>query len=118
MSMKDYSYIDPGAVEFVAISNIEDLPVGERLFVEIDDLDIVVFNLAGEVYAIGDICSHDDGPLGEGEIEDREVICPRHGARFDVRTGKAVGLPAVIDIPAYPVKLEDGQLWIGIPKEE
>ena len=85
------------------------------MFVEIDGLPIVVFNVAGSYYAIGDVCSHDNGPLGDGEVDGLEVICPRHGARFDLRTGEVRSLPAIVDIPAYPVRQVDGQLEIGIP---
>ena len=93
------------------------MPPGSRLFVEIDDRPIVVFNIAGQLFAIGDVCSHDDGPLGVGDLEGKEIICPRHGARFDVQTGKVVALPAVVDIPAYPVRIKDGQVEIGVPLE-
>ena len=82
---------------------------------EIDEEPIVVFNIAGQYYAVGDVCSHDDGPVGDGELEGFEVICPRHGARFDVRSGKVLSLPAIVDIPAYPVRVMDGQLEIGLP---
>ena len=60
---------------------------------------------------------HHDGPLGDGDLEGMEIICPRHGARFDVQTGKVVALPAVVDIPAYPVRIKDGQVEIGVPLE-
>ena len=69
----------------------------------------------GEFYAIADLCSHDDGPLGDGDLEDHEIICPRHGARFDVRTGKVLSLPAVEDISAYPVRCIDGKIEVGVP---
>ena len=82
---------------------------------DIGELELVIFNVAGEIFAIGDVCSHDDGPLGEGEIEGYEVICPRHGARFDIRSGEATELPAVVDIPAYPVRITDGQIEVGVP---
>lgn len=118
MSMYNYNEISADAVEFIAIANIEDLPDGERLYVEIDDQNLVVFNIAGEIFAIGDVCSHDDGPLGEGEIEDYDVICPRHGARFDIRSGQVNSLPAVIDIPAYPVRVSGDQIEVGIPFDE
>ena len=84
---------------------------------EIEGLPIVIFNIAGQFFAIGDVCSHDNGPLGDGMIDGNLVVCPRHGAEFDIRTGKAVTLPAVVDIPAYPVRVVDGKIEIGIPKE-
>ncbi len=89
---------------------------GERLYVEIDGLPIVVFNIGGQIFAIGDVCSHDDGPLGDGNLDGFEVTCPRHGASFDVRTGKVISLPAIVDIPAYPVRIVGGQVEIGLPK--
>ena len=113
--MFDYVRLDAQQCEFVAIAAADEISNGERLFVTIDDQAIVVFNIGGQFYAIGDVCTHDDGPLGDGEVEDLEVICPRHGARFDLRNGKAVALPAVVDIPAYPVRVVDGQIEIGLP---
>jgi len=106
---------EPENVEYVAVGKVDDLPNGERLFVEIDDETIVVFNVGGLYYAIANLCSHDNGPLGDGDLESFEVICPRHGARFDIRDGKALSFPAVVDIPAYPVRVVDGQIEIGIP---
>jgi 3-phenylpropionate/trans-cinnamate dioxygenase ferredoxin subunit len=60
----------------------------------------------GEFYAIDDVCTHDGGPLGEGELDGEQIECPRHGARFDVRTGKAVTFPAVHPVGTWPVKVE------------
>jgi len=113
--MFDYTKVDPEKVEFIEIAPENELPAGERLFVTIGDQSIVVFNIAGNLYAIADLCSHDNGPLGDGDVEGEEVICPRHGARFDIRSGKTMGLPAVKDIPAYPVRVRDGKVEIGIP---
>ncbi len=113
--MMNYNKLDVAECNFYKVASADELPNGERLFVEIAGLPIVVFNIAGTLYAIGDVCSHDDGPLGDGEIEDHQVICPRHGARFDIRTGKALALPAVIDIPAYPVRVVDGMIELGVP---
>ena len=114
--MYGYAHFDPKNCEFIAVGAVEDLPNGERLFLEIDGQPIVVFNIAGEYYAIADLCSHDDGPLGEGRLEGYEIICPRHGARFDVRSGEVIALPAVVDIPAYPLRVNEGQIEIGLPR--
>ena len=103
--------------EFVEIAPASELPNGERLFVEIGDKPIVIFNIAGQLFAIGDVCTHDDGPLGDGDLEGYHVVCPRHGAEFDIRTGKAMAMPAVMDIPAYPVQVRDGNIFVGILKE-
>jgi len=105
----------PEAFEFIPVAAEQDLLPGERLFLEIDRQPIVVFNLAGGLFAIGDVCSHDDGPVGDGDLDGEEIVCPRHGARFDLRTGKALSLPAVVPIPTYPVRLRDGQIEVGLP---
>jgi 3-phenylpropionate/trans-cinnamate dioxygenase ferredoxin subunit len=115
--MYNYSVLDEKKCEFVQIAAENEVGDGERLFVEIDKQPIVVFRVAGKLFAIGDVCSHDDGPLGDGEIEGDEIICPRHGARFDIHTGKVRSLPAVMDIPAYPVRVRNGQIEIGIPSQ-
>jgi 3-phenylpropionate/trans-cinnamate dioxygenase ferredoxin component len=117
MIMFNYTTIDESKIEFVEIAPASELPNGERLFVEIEGKQIVIFNIAGQFFSIGDVCSHDDGPVGEGDIEGYKITCPRHGAEFDVRTGKAMQLPAVVDIPAYPVQVRDGNIFLGFPKD-
>lgn len=115
--MFDYTKFDESKAEFVEIAPVEDLPGGERLFVELENKPIVIFNIAGQLFAIGDVCTHDDGPLGDGDLEGFNIVCPRHGAEFDVRTGKVVQMPAVVDIPAYPIRVVDGMIQVGVPKE-
>ncbi|MCU0488203.1 MAG: non-heme iron oxygenase ferredoxin subunit [Anaerolineales bacterium] len=114
--MYNYSQYNEDQCEFVDVAAANELPRGGRFFVEIDDLPIVVFNIGGQIFAIGDVCTHDDGPLGDGELTGFEISCPRHGASFDVRSGKVISLPAIVDIPAYPVRIVDGQIQIGLPK--
>ncbi len=116
--MFNYNQLDPAGCDFVAIAPADDVPPGSRVFVEIDAKPIVIFNIAGQFFAIGDACSHDEGPLGDGELDGMEVVCPRHGARFNVQTGKVLSLPAVVDIPAYPVRIQDGQIEVGVPAED
>lgn len=112
----NYNEYKADDLEFVIIAEEGGIGNGERLFVEIDNFHIVAFNVAGKLFAIEDVCSHDEGPLGDGELEEEfEVACPRHGARFDIRTGEAITLPAVEDIPAYPVRIVDGNIEVGIP---
>jgi 3-phenylpropionate/trans-cinnamate dioxygenase ferredoxin component len=114
--MYNYTQLDPSTLEFLEIAPADQLPEGERLYIEVGGKQIVIFNLAGKLFAIGDVCSHDNGPLGDGEVDEHEVVCPRHGGRFDIRSGKATSLPAVMDIPSYPVREKDGMIEIGIPK--
>ena len=115
--MFNYTQIEESKIEYVEIAPASELPNGERLFVEVSDKPIVIFNIAGQFFAIGDVCSHDDGPLGDGDLEGYNIVCPRHGAEFDVRSGKVMQMPAVADIPAYPVRVVDGMIQVGMPKE-
>ena len=103
--------------DFYEIVAADELPNGERLFLELDDTPIVIFNIADEFFAVKDQCSHEDLELGDGELDGYELTCEHHGARFDVRTGEALALPAVDPIPAYPVRVREGMLELGLPKE-
>jgi 3-phenylpropionate/trans-cinnamate dioxygenase ferredoxin subunit len=116
--MYNYNQVDPADLEFVQIADVNELPPGERLFVTIDQAQIIVFNLAGKLFAIGDVCSHDGNLLDDAPIEGQEVVCPRHGARFDIRDGKAAALPAIVDIPAYPVRVRGLYIEVGVPKDK
>lgn len=117
MTMYNYAKVDESKIEYVEIAPASELPNGERLFVEIEGKPIVIFNIAGQYFSIADVCSHDDGPVGEGTLEGYSITCPRHGAQFDVRTGKVLQMPAVVDIPAYPVRVAEGMIQLGVPKE-
>lgn len=115
----NYREIEADQIEYIPVADVSELGNGERLIFEIDGEPIAVFNVAGKYYAIKDVCSHDGGPVAEGELDapDFEIECPRHGARFDLRTGKALTLPAVVDIPAYPVRVVGDEIQIGLPLE-
>lgn len=114
--MYNYLQLEPRSCDFYEVATIDELPNGERLFIEIDDEYIVVLNIGDQYFAIADVCSHDDGPLGDGDVDDHSIVCPRHGAKFDLRSGKALTFPAVIDIPAYPVRINGEKIEVGIPK--
>lgn len=73
-----------------------------------------LIRLNGEVCAFEDVCTHDDGPLGDGEIDGEEIICPRHGARFNMRTGAATKMPATEGIETYPVTIENGEVTLDM----
>ncbi len=98
------------------ICPVEDLPAGEKRLVELDDLEIGVFNCNGTLYAIEDRCSHDDGELLYGEFDPDEcaVECPRHGSRFDLRTGNPLNLPAYVPIDTFPVTVADGVIRVEV----
>ncbi len=99
--------------DFVTITSADQLKPGERIIVEIGNRWIAVFNVDGQYYAVEDRCTHDDGPLAEGELYGCEIECPRHGARFDIRTGKVTAPPALIDVPTYEVRVVDGEVQIA-----
>jgi 3-phenylpropionate/trans-cinnamate dioxygenase ferredoxin component len=116
--MYNYKTLDQAKLDYVAVGSVEELKDGDRLFVDIDGKPVVILKIAEQYFAIADVCSHDEGPVGEGEIEGFEIICPRHGARFDIRTGRVLALPAFVDIPAYPVRIVGDQIELGLPLEE
>ena len=102
----------------VPVCPLSELPPGTvRLLVAAPELPIGVFNAGGELFAIEDRCSHDDGPLCEGDWDPDAgvVVCPRHGANFDIRSGRALTLPAYIPVETYPVKVVDGIVVVEIP---
>jgi len=103
--------------EFIKIARVEDIPPGERLWHDFAEETVVVFNVGGEFFCIADRCTHDDGPLEDGELDDHEIECPRHGARFDIRTGKALSLPATSPVPTFAVKVENGDIYVESPDE-
>jgi 3-phenylpropionate/trans-cinnamate dioxygenase ferredoxin subunit len=98
----------------VSVGRLDDLPEGGVKIVQSGSLFVGVYRVEGELYALEDRCSHDDGPLCEGEREGFEVICPRHGARFDIRTGSVLALPATEDVEAFPVVVRDGEVFVQV----
>ncbi len=103
--------------EFIKVARVEDIPPGERMWFDFDEETVIVFNVDGEFYCIADLCTHDGGPLEDGELFGYEVECPRHGARFDIRTGAAVQLPAVVGVPSYGVKVEGEFILVESPDD-
>jgi len=99
--------------DFVRICAEDELAEGEIMPVKFEDKRILLARYDGEVYAIDDICSHDGGELGDGDLVDGQIQCPRHGARFDLKTGAATRMPAIIGIDSYETKIEDGAIFIG-----
>jgi 3-phenylpropionate/trans-cinnamate dioxygenase ferredoxin component len=93
-----------------------ELRPGESRLVEIEGRKVGVFNAGDDLYAIEDRCSHDDGPLAEGEFdaERRTVECPRHGSLFDLETGRPKTLPAYMPVDTFPVRVEDGVIKLEV----
>lgn len=100
--------------EFYTVATTDELTPGERIVVEIGHLVIAVFNVDGKYYAIRDVCTHDDGPLADGEVIGHEIECPRHGARFDLRDGSVTAPPAVLPVSAYPVRVEGDEVQVQV----
>jgi nitrite reductase/ring-hydroxylating ferredoxin subunit len=80
--------------------------------VRVADREIALFRWEGSLYALDDVCSHEFSRLSEGEIWDGEVYCPKHGSRFDLRTGAVTGFPATLPVAGYDVKVEEGWIWV------
>jgi 3-phenylpropionate/trans-cinnamate dioxygenase ferredoxin subunit len=100
---------------FIKIATVNEIPPGQKKIVEVDGVEIVLVNLDGTLYAVEDVCTHDGGPLGEGKLAGHELICPRHGARFDVRTGAATRMPAVDPVPTCQVKVQGEDILVETP---
>ncbi|HEY1407817.1 MAG TPA: non-heme iron oxygenase ferredoxin subunit [Promineifilum sp.] len=101
---------------FVLVAREEDLPVGSRVHYQFEQDSVVLLNVGGEYFCVADLCTHDGGPLGDGDVLDHEIECPRHGARFDLRSGKVTRLPATDPIPTYSVKVEEGLIYVEEPE--
>jgi 3-phenylpropionate/trans-cinnamate dioxygenase ferredoxin subunit len=100
----------------VNVAPLDEFPPGSVKIVHAGEIAVGVFNLNGELYALEDRCSHDDGPLCEGDydVEEGYAVCPRHGSHIDIRTGAALTLPAVLPVETFPVVVEDGIVKVDI----
>ena len=98
---------------FVKVATRSDLPPGGKKLAEIDGRAIAVFNVDGTFHAIDDVCTHDGGPLAEGDLIGCEIECPRHGARFDVRTGRALCMPAIEPVAVHSVELRGDEIYVA-----
>lgn len=102
--------------DWTPICALADLPPGSHVSRWLDDVQVAVFNLAGELYAIEDVCTHDGGQLTGGAVEGDQIVCPRHGARFCIRDGSAMTPPAYSPTAAFPVRVVDGQVEVRDPR--
>ena len=100
----------------VNVAPLDEFPPGSVKIVHAGEIAVGVYNLGGELYAIEDRCSHDNGPLAEGDFDPDEgvAICPRHGARIDIRSGRPLSLPAVLPVETFPVVVEDGIVKVDV----
>jgi len=102
--------------EFVRVAGADEIPSGRIKLVDVNGERIAVANAAGTFYAFSDECTHDGGPLSEGDLEGELVTCPWHFSRFNVRTGEIVDSPAEEVIIVYELKVEDGDVYVGPAK--
>tara|TARA_A100001037_G_scaffold185176_1_gene165907 strand:- start:1837 stop:2172 length:336 start_codon:yes stop_codon:yes gene_type:complete len=105
-------------IEFHAVATTSEISEDEPKAVSIGRLDVGIYKLDGEFYAIDDICTHAYAMMTDGYIEDGQIECPLHGACFDIKTGKALTAPATIDLRPYPIKVEGDQISVGVPKSD
>ena len=102
--------------EFITVTRVEDLKPGQVEVFEVEDEFVAVANIDGQFHAFADVCTHDDGPLVEGDLEGHVVTCPRHGARFDVCTGEALSLPAVVPLPTFEVRVVNDNVRVRLER--
>jgi 3-phenylpropionate/trans-cinnamate dioxygenase ferredoxin subunit len=97
-----------------AVAKRNEIPPGSTKRVVVDGTPLLICNVDGDFYAIEDVCTHDGGPLDQGELEGNRIMCPRHGALFDVTSGAALTLPAVIPLETYPVSTEGDDVLVEV----
>jgi 3-phenylpropionate/trans-cinnamate dioxygenase ferredoxin subunit len=102
--------------EFVAVAKTSELPDPGKMLVEVGERLVVLMRAAGHYYALDDICTHDGGPLSEGPLDPQSntIACPRHGAKFDIRTGAALTMPATRPTASHEVRVEGDQIFVRL----
>ncbi len=103
--------------EFVKVAEVANVPDPGRVTVDVDGRIVVLFHVGGEFFCLDDVCTHDGGPLGEGALEDHRIACPRHGALFDIRSGKPLTMPATEPTARHLVKVEGNNVLVRIVDE-
>jgi len=103
--------------EFVVLAQTSDVPQGEVRVFPHGDRSVALCNIEGKFYAVENVCTHDDAPLGEGRLDGHCIECPRHGARFDVRTGEVRQMPAVHPIPSFEIRVEGDNILMKVENE-
>jgi 3-phenylpropionate/trans-cinnamate dioxygenase ferredoxin subunit len=100
--------------DFHRIAAVSDLPDPGKQIFEVEDRVVVLFHVGDQFFCLDDVCTHDEGPLGEGTLCDYAIACPRHGAKFDIRTGAALTMPATEPTVAHEVKVEGGAVYVRL----
>lgn len=99
---------------FTRAAKLSEIPNPGKMLAEVDDRLVVLVRLGNDVYCLDDVCTHDGGPLSDGPLEDHAIACPRHGAKFDVRNGRALTMPATEDTVAHEVRVEGDDVLVRI----
>ena len=100
--------------DWMTVAHEGEIEPGRAVVVEVAGRRLALCNVEGQYYCIDDVCTHDGGPLGEGELIEDQIECPRHGALFDVKTGRAVTLPAVLPVDTHEVRVESGEIKVRV----
>lgn len=100
--------------DYIRITTLNEVPEGHAKIFEADDSRVALCKVDGQVFALADVCTHDGGPLGEGDLDGYAIICPRHGARFDVRNGAVLAFPAIVPVASYPVRVEGQDVYVNL----
>lgn len=103
--------------EFVKVAEVSDVPDPGKHLVEVEDRLVVLIHAGGQFYCIDDVCTHDGGPLGEGVLDDCTIACPRHGAKFDIRTGAALTMPATEPTIVHQVRVDGNDVLVALSDE-
>ncbi|MBV8602799.1 MAG: non-heme iron oxygenase ferredoxin subunit [Candidatus Eremiobacteraeota bacterium] len=94
------------------VAKKSEIPPGTTRRVAVGEANVLLCNVGGEIYAIEDVCTHDGGALDQGVLEGERIMCPRHGAYFDVRTGDALTLPAIVPVQTFGVRVENDEIYV------
>lgn len=105
---------DVRMAEFVKVAEANHLSDPGKQLVEVDGRLVVIFHVDGKYYCLDDVCTHDGGPLGDGELDGTAIACPRHGAKFDICTGKALSMPATMSTLAHQVRSDDQGIYVKL----
>lgn len=100
--------------DFERVAAVSEVSDPGKLLVEVDEQLVALFHVDGKFYALDDVCTHDGGPLAEGQLCGFEIACPRHGAKFDIRSGQALTMPATQPTRSHEVKVADGQVFVRL----
>ncbi len=101
-------------MKWIDVADAGGVADGEVKTFQVEAYRVAVARANGQLYAVQDLCSHDDGPLGDGDLEEYAIVCPRHGAKFDIRTGAVLAMPAAAPIETFPIMEKDGRIHVAL----